>query len=523
MGLISVQMPEFNHLDYAAQILDSQINPISGAEWCLKKAKVQLWSKQKEIFESVENNKLTAVKSGHGVGKSFTASHLAAWWIDTHPPEETMVVSTAPSSRQVSVIMWEEIRKIHRKAELQGEVQRADRWLINGLEVGFGRKPQDYDKHAFQGIHRKYVLVIIDEACGIDEWLWIAALALATGVHCRIVAIGNPDDPSSYFAKVCKPGSGWNVIKISVFDSPNFTGEPVTETARETLTDQTWVDEMRKTVGEGTPTWISKVEGEFPDLDEFSVIPLRWIHDAQERWMEWDLAGRPSTGNGEWVIGADIARYGKDKTVFAHRIGDVIEKVEAMPPSDTVKTSYELVKRLKKHVTAAIDANGLGAGVYDMVKKLGRKARAVNVGARTKGKDASGQIEFYNLRSESMWSLREQLDPMRNPTICLPPDEKLAEDLSAPRWEHVTGGKVVIEDKKALRKRIGRSTDLGDAVILAFWIAGGVGASDQEALFDWDIPRDEEDFITGVVGWDGGDQDWRQVSMMNDIPAEAGF
>jgi reverse gyrase len=130
-------MPRTTRFDakaYARDQLRSRILPSDPVEWTRDKTGVNLWSKQREISYSVQKNQLTAVKSGHGVGKSFTTSNLASWWVDTHPVDDTLVVSTAPSSRQVGAIMWEEIRKIHRKAGLAGEVQRANRWLIDDVD-----------------------------------------------------------------------------------------------------------------------------------------------------------------------------------------------------------------------------------------------------------------------------------------------------------------------------------------------------------------------------------------------------
>lgn len=511
---------EFDPLDYAAELLESQISPMDPVQWCKKKVGVELWSKQREIAESVQKNKLTAVKSGHGVGKSFSVAQLIAWWIDTHPPEDTMVVSTAPSSRQVSVIMWEEIRKIHRKAGLQGEVQRSDRWIINDIEVGFGRKPQDYDRHAFQGIHRKYVLVVIDEACGIDEWLWIAALAIATGKYCRIVAIGNPDDPSSYFAKVCKPGSGWNVIHISVLDSPNFTGEEVSEETRSKLTDQSYLDAMEKEVGRDSPTWTSKILGEFPELDEFSTIPLSWIYQANERWREWQESGGEIPAGTRHIVGADIARFGGDRTAFCHRYGDIVTEVSSRPKADTEKTADLLMEEMShgRNDVAVIDTNGVGAGIYDKLKRRGKYAIGVNPGTRTQLRDSSGKIEFYNLRAALTWRLREALDPNRGATLMLPPDEKLAGDLSAPRWKTMAGGKIVIESKDEIRKRIGRSTDLGDAVTLAFWIGSGEAIASDEAAFHWVVKAEDDDWDDDEVDWDMADDEWRQVAEQGSIP-----
>lgn len=494
---------------YAARLIEDQVNPLDPVDWIQKTFNIELWSKQREIIRALEDYKQVAVKSGHGVGKSFTAAVAAAWWVATHPPDETMVVTTAPSAHQVSAILWEDIRKLHAKGNLQGEVQRRDRWIIGDTLVGFGRKPQDYDRHAFQGIHRKYVLVIIDEACGIDEWMWIAALAITTGAHCRILAIGNPDDPSSYFSKVCKPGSGWHSIKISVLDSPNFTGEPVSQHMRDQLTDHSYLESMEKEIGKDSPVWTSKILGEFPEIDEFSVIPLGWIYDAQRRWEEWDQAGRPLAGTGR-VVGADIARFGLDKTAFANRFDNVVVDVRTMPKKDTQGTAQLLKEECGDRSTlSVIDTNGVGAGVYDEMRKSGYYTLPFNPGTRTSLKDSSGQIEFYNLRAAATWHLREMLDPARNSTVCLPPDDRLATDLSTPRWKNIAGGKIVIESKDDIKKRIGRSPDMGDAVTLAFWRQNAFLALESgESAFDWREPDDNEQ--GAAVAWEEPDV-WEMV------------
>ncbi|WP_347042032.1 hypothetical protein, partial [Brachybacterium nesterenkovii] len=173
--------------------------------WAVDKLGVHLWSKQQAIFDSVTEHRRTAVKSCHGAGKSFSAGALAAWWIDTHPVGEAIVVSTAPTYKQVHAVLWEEIRKQHRKGGLPGAVTLDDEWKIGDVLVGMGRKPADHDAHGFQGIHRRYVLVLLDEACGIPAPLWDAVEAITTNDDARILAIGNPDDPNTQFGTVCKP------------------------------------------------------------------------------------------------------------------------------------------------------------------------------------------------------------------------------------------------------------------------------------------------------------------------------
>lgn len=251
------------------------------------------WSKQREVAESVRDNRHTAVRSSHDTGKSFIASRLAAWWIASHEPGEAFVVTTAPSWPQVRAILWREINRAHVKGKLPGTTNQTE-WMLGGELVAYGRKPADYDEHGFQGIHARYVLVILDEACGIPRNLWTAVETLVTNEGSRILAIGNPDTPLSHFKEVCDRESNWHVIHIDGLSSPNFTdefeqaiesGDLTDEQAtelRELLLSRTWVEERRQEWGEDSPLWASKVRGEFPTVPQGQVY--REL-SASQQWV----------------------------------------------------------------------------------------------------------------------------------------------------------------------------------------------------------------------------------------------
>src|SRR5258708_6900284 len=120
-----------------------------------------------------------------------------------------------------------------------------------------GRKPPDHNETSFLGTHARYVLVILDEACGIPEWLWHSAERITTGdpMGMRILAIGNPDDPNSHFARIFQ-NPDWAHFKTSAHDSPNFTGEEVPAELREKLTSVEWVEERKRDWGETNPLYI---------------------------------------------------------------------------------------------------------------------------------------------------------------------------------------------------------------------------------------------------------------------------
>ncbi len=128
---------------------------------------------------------------------------------------------------------------------------------------------------------------------------------------------------------------------------------------------------------------------------------------------------------------------------------------------------------------AIVDVIGIGAGVVDRLREMKRDDRATyrvvpfNAAEHTEWRDASGELAFANTRSAAWWNLRELLDPAQGKEVALPPDDLLTGDLTAPHWRMTSGGKVQVESKDEIRKRLGRSTDDGDAVVMALWEESG--------------------------------------------------
>jgi hypothetical protein len=142
------------------------------------------------MAQSVVENRYSAFKASYDVSKSHTMSRLALWWIDVHPPGEAFVVTTALTIPQVEAILWRYMGNAHRKAGLPARITLDARWYIGNELVAYGRKPADYDPAAFEGIHARYVLAIIDEGGGVPKSIFDAVDALATNIDARVVAVG---------------------------------------------------------------------------------------------------------------------------------------------------------------------------------------------------------------------------------------------------------------------------------------------------------------------------------------------
>jgi hypothetical protein len=438
--------------------------------WAKERCNVHLWSKQAEIARSLMVNKRVAVQSAHGVGKSFLAAVLAAYWIDVHPADDVMVVTTAPSLDQVHAILWEEIRGLHDRADLPGVVQRTDRWLVGDRLVAMGRKPPDYNEAAFSGIHRKWVLVILDEACGIPSWLWTAVETITTGDYCRILAIGNPDDPNSQFRRVCTEKKSWKSYKISVFDSPNFTGESVPERLREVLTPIQWQLDRKEEWGEDNPLYIAKVLGEFPTDHPWSVIRLSDLYACQ-------IPGVPRTRE-ELVpvqLGVDVGGGG-DETVIRERRGMVAGR-EWKERSDKPETVSRLILHALRETGASmvtVDSIGIGAGVVGELRNLrelgAHKAKIFGANVSEKAKDP---LRYYNLRSQLWWECGRIASEQRLWDLSSMENAGTTHaQLLEPQYQHDLKGRIRVEAKDELKKRLNRSPDNADALLLAFYVPG---------------------------------------------------
>lgn len=433
--------------------------------WAKERAGVWLWSKQREIIESVRDNRYTAVQSCHGAGKSFTASVVLAHWLDTHPVNEVFVVWTAPRWPQVQAIIGRELRSLHKRINLPGRITLdCQCYMGDDVLVGYGRKPADTDEHGFQGIHAKYVLIVIDEACGVPKQLWNAIESLMTNEHCRVLAIGNPDDPSAEFAEVCKPGSDYNVIKIPADSTPNFTDEWVPDKVRPLLVSPLWVAERKKRWGEDSMLWMSKVMAEFPDVSHDTLFPPRLLL----KMANLDL---PGLGKGRY--GLDVARFGPDRnTLYRNRDG-VIRLVDEWSKASTIETA----ERVRAHLGARgvpinVDVNGVGGGVFDQLAKWGMEVSEFN--SSHQPQDTS---RFVNRRAEIYWTMREDADLG---LVDIDPDDlDLQADLGKLKYK-IVNGKIQIESKDDIKKRLkGASPDYADGAMISY--ADGAGFT-EEAL-----------------------------------------
>jgi hypothetical protein len=424
----------------------------------------QPWSIQTRIALSVRDNVNTAVPSCFGSGKDWIAARIALWWVATGG----IVVATSNSFPQLRDIFWRELRKAHKRGELPGVPSNGNdlRWEL--LETGafaIGRKPDDTDPEGFQGYHGSRILVIVDEANGVSPDLWTATNGLVVNEASRRLAIGNPYEPTGPFHEACRLPT-WTVIPISVYDTPNFTGEPVPEKAQAELVSPFWLEERRKEGLEGTPWWQAKVLGQFPDTASNAVIPLAWVEAARARIHLQD--------HREWA-GLDVARFGTDDSALVEGSGNGPETVEVVHGQDTMAVAGMGMRYLQaRRGTLAVDVIGVGGGVVDRIKEQHPPGSllAVNVSERP---DRDDDL-LANLRAQLWWDARRLFDPNNTtdePLSLARLDEqtyqRLRSELTAPTYRMTSSGKVQVESKEEMKARGLPSPDLADAFNLGLY------------------------------------------------------
>lgn len=445
--------------------------------WAKEVAGIHLWSKQREIAMSLAGNQNVAVKAGHGVGKSFLAALFICWWVDTRYPD-CFVASTAPSTAQIGAIVWREVNNlkidIDRRFKaglidhtLPGYITSDHVWKTDqGIPIGFGRKPPEHrEDDAFQGLHaRRGVLAVGDEAVGLTEEM-IDALGNITSTDVsRRFLICNPTNPASHLAKLFrdKPGN-WTFHTINVLQSPNFTEErfETPPEVLEALADESFVDSKREEYGEGSPRWLSRIEGEFAwDMGNT-------LFKAEDLAKGFDTEVVPADHLLP-VLGVDVSRSkdGDTNTVY-ECLGGRLRFVDEWNDPNAMNTARRVHEvALARGVSEVrIDGAGLGGPIADAVRELSLgKYEVIEI---LGGNASPDRNRWYNFRAWMFWDFQDRLSKGQIDVDV--EDSQLSDELMGIEIKQRSAGvdNLLLESKEDMRKRGVRSPNRADAAAYA--------------------------------------------------------
>jgi hypothetical protein len=209
--------------------------------------------------------------------------------------------------------------------------------------------------------------------------------------------------------------------------------------------------------------------------DIWQVVPTAWIKAAQDRWL---VTEKPNVSLSS--VAVDVARGGRDQTAISKRYANWFAELVVYPGTQT--PNGPIVATLTEREIESepgyvnVDLIGVGTSAYDSLEPMYDTVNGVNVASKSRYTDKSGKFKMRNIRAEMYWRFREALDPVNGEDIALPPGNEIVADLAAPRYTVTTAG-IQIEDKEQIKKRIGRSPDLGDAIVLHFATQQGGGGN----------------------------------------------
>jgi hypothetical protein len=221
----------------------------------------------------------------------------------------------------------------------------------------------------------------------------------------------------------------------------------------------------------------------FKDADN-QVIPTAWVQAAQSRWKPEPPPGVPCC-----AMGVDMSGGGADPMIIAPRWDGWYDNLIEIPGKDIPQdragawcAGQVLTYRCDKALVVIDMGGGYGGSIYERLKENDIETVGFRGAEGTPRRSKEGKYKFPNKRSAAHWLFREALDPGQpgGSPIALPPIPRLLADLTAATFE-VTANGIKVEAKEHVCARLGRSTDYGDAVIMAWF----EGPKETSAALDW--------------------------------------
>lgn len=472
------------------------------------------------ICDEVAARSRVAIAACHAVGKTWLMARIAMWFLSCHP--NSKVITTAPTARQVEMLLWGEIGVAFKSAKMQlGGSLTNKQWKLgpDWYAVGFSPKKEaggddsnEQKGSTFQGWHADYILIIFDEAVGVppDVWTQVEGL-LTSGKIVKFVCIANPTTKNCNFYD-CFSSEAWRKIHLSCFNSPNLAVNGIRDIndmlkeekiLRELGEDERlirmegykkikthllscqWVFEKLLEWGIEHPLFQSKVLGKFPDIDDSVMIQLGDVEAAQNRTHDYSERDRR-------YIGVDVARFGEDKTVFTELFGTVHTRTKALAKRDTTEVVGNLIKfcidednGLETFVL--IDGTGIGSGVIDGMKEAQKTKDAngklllpkhfkvmeihfamavsqIQHGEKPNEKELQDQATYANLKAFMFDKLGIDLKH----TLRIRKDAVYISELPTIKYKFNGQGRMLVESKEDYKKRTGKnSPDYSDSLALA--------------------------------------------------------
>lgn len=421
---------------------------------------------QARILQSVADNSMTSIRSGHGVGKSAVEAWTVIWFMATRPFPK--VPCTAPTKHQLYDILWAEISKwLRNSPALEQEfVWTHEKLYLKGYpEEWFAVARTATKPDALQGFHAEHILYIIDEASGVDDKIFEPVLGALSTPGARLLMCGNPTQLSGFFFDSHhKQRAQYKTFHIDARNSSRVPAE--------------FVETIIKMYGEDSNVFRVRVAGDFPLAEDDVYIPLSLVEKSI--MTEYVQRKPPDSIH----IGCDVARYGDDKTVIGYKVDEKVFDLTKRNGQDLMKTADDIITlgerlvreyKFDRKIPVKIDEGGIGGGVTDRLRQIKRndperfwwmELYPVHFGQRIKHRYYHDSTSYMMSVVRNLLMPRDEDGAEKPIELILPNDDDLISQLSGRKYFLTDNSKIRVESKEAMKKRGMRSPDEADCVLL---------------------------------------------------------
>jgi hypothetical protein len=393
------------------------------------------------------------ISAGHGVGKSAEVAWLILWAMSR---EDTRGVVTATTATQLKTKTWAELAKWYQlyvakelftlttESLYSADPDHAKTWRIDAVPWSVS------NTESFAGMHNKgkRILLIFDEASGIDDKIWEVAEGALTDAKTQIVwcRYGNPTQTTGEFHKRCtRPKPGINEYHRVDSRTVRFTNKKQI---------QAWVDEY----GEDSDFVRVRVKGQFPRAGASNFISPELVENARRRrvprmaWQAYPI-----------ILSVDPARFGDDWSVITIRQGLKVHYQVSMWGFDGPELAgriWELLQKLENVSCIVYDANGNGADLDSALRRMPGLPPLVPV---MWGVPAKDDKQYFNQRSECWGKMRDWMKDGEVPDV-----DELADELTSMDYGYDALFRIQLVSKQDMKREGKKSPDHADSLALSF-------------------------------------------------------
>lgn len=392
---------------------------------------------------------MIAVASGHGIGKSAEIGMILHWAMSTC--EDCKVVFTANTDNQLRTKTAPELAKWFRLA-INSHWYNVTATAIAANDQGHDKSWRadavpwsEHNTEAFAGLHNKgkRIVLVFDEASNIADKVWEVAEGALTDEDTEIIwlAFGNPTRNVGRFRECFRKfRHRWKCRQI---DSRTVDG-----------TNKDQIANWAADYGEDSDFFKVRVRGIFPSASDLQFISQALVDGGMSRVLTESMVAHAPV-----IIGVDPSWSGGDEFAIYMRQGLSSKLIATyMRNDDDVLMAHRIAQLEDQYKADAVHVDfGYGTGIVSAARAMGRNWVLVQFGG------ASSDPAMLNKRGEMWNSMKGWLKAGGALS-----DQQTADEICAPEYKVKLDGKIVLEGKDELKKRVGISPNRADALALTF-------------------------------------------------------